>query len=306
MTDSFFSRLFRQVAPPLPAVVEVGPLGVVYGPGTAQELAQAAKGMAAVAVEPEKYPSPPIPHAYAYVPLAGFHGGNQAHRPFLAAVEQADGFLRDATGVALMDPHGPGTTLIDYRKPAVRQVMRLYLSQQAKAGYRGFFFDAIDSLLLAEKLSPSHAGIARAAADFLEESVPELRHAGLAVVVNGGLYTVKGIDLLPIIGRSGAALAAEHQYTDAKGGLRTESDANWTKSRLVVFATAAASVKLPARFYFIEGPVARGELAKYYRDGAAWAQSLLLPIKRRLPQIAIEFGLYFTEDMDYRTLTPLP
>lgn len=304
MFGSFFRKTLKQATAPL--VREVGSLGVVYGAMDKTALIAAAAGMDAVTVEPALYPCAPLPNAYAYVPLSGFHSDNPLHKPFLEAIEAADGFLLDPSGTRLKDPHGAGTFLIDYRKTAVRTAMRRYLTQYTESGYRGFFFDAIDSLILAEKLAPNTHGVARAAGQFLEEVSPALRATGLRLIVNGGLYSAKGIDLLPMIGASGAALAAEHQYTDGKGGLRKPADAKWTQTRLIVYLAAAAAAGHGGRFYFIESPIARDALAAHYRDGAQWATQLLTPLKRRFPLTPVEFGLYFTDNGDYTALTARP
>ncbi|MEJ0010941.1 MAG: hypothetical protein WDN72_11045 [Alphaproteobacteria bacterium] len=112
-------------------------------------------------------------------------------------------------------------------------------------GYRGFFFDAIDSFTLTEKLVPSIDGAARAAGAFLEEILPSLRGMGSDAIVNGGLYATKSTTSSRLIGRCGAGIAAEHQYTDGKGHVRPAKDASWTRARLTVFATAAASGATP-------------------------------------------------------------
>ncbi|MEJ0010940.1 MAG: hypothetical protein WDN72_11040 [Alphaproteobacteria bacterium] len=62
-------------------VRNAGPLGIAYGKQDEPALREAAAGMQAVVVEPGFYSAPPLPNAYAYVPLSGFHSDNLATAP---------------------------------------------------------------------------------------------------------------------------------------------------------------------------------------------------------------------------------
>ena len=296
----------RPIVAPCCPVRETGGFGVMHGVMNPQDLARAAQGMSGISFEPQNYPSPPVPNAYAYIPLSGLNKDNPRHAPFWKEIEDlphGGGFLLDGQGSRIGDPHGPGTFLVDFRKPEVRAIMRRYIQQLSADGYRNFFFDAIDSVSLTEKNTQA-TGLAAATVDFVAEEHARIAARGGRSVVNGGLWDGAG-DLTERLGRSGVSLALENQFMF--NGERQSAGTNaWTSDRLAPYLRAAINSGFSPTVYFIEhAPASR--LAAERSAASNWARNLLgsMNIDSNRPG-EVTFGIYMTDQQHYRQLTPQP
>lgn len=170
---------------------QLKPVGFSYSQTDAATLQTMESQFRLIVVAPGNFTAPPTHNAAAYIPLTGFHIDNPSQAAWLERIEEMDGYLRNPAGNKIEDPTGPGTFLIDLRKPQVRAVLHDYIEVLRSAGYQHFFYDAIDSITSLEYNRPAdgYQGLSSATADFIIE---EQAATDGVTLVNGGFGYLDG------------------------------------------------------------------------------------------------------------------
>lgn len=254
-----------------------------------------------IVVEPGNFPIAPNDRSYFYFSTTGVNTSNASVRG-LGKSLQDKGLL-----LGVEDPGGPGTQMVDLRKPEARKVMADFLVSKLKdSKFEGVMLDAIASAEIVEKRDPvKYKGLAEAATTLVEE-VAEKLHAikpkPRKVIVNGIL---ENDELMQKIGKSTDMFMCESQCS-LSGNPRTENDNGWSAARLTALAKGAVEGKHKVGVIFVE-PGAGNNAQKVHDESSAIAKKIMTAANEAVGETAlVGGGLFVSKAADYQTFSPQP
>lgn len=213
-------------------------LTVYYGrkPGDMTNFLAAA-GSDIVAVEPAFFTTAPTANSYAYFSATGVNRSNKMLKPLHAKLEAIGGLLGKD------DPYGPGSSMVDTRKPDARKAMRDFLFSGWLDTYKGVMLDAIVSAEIMESDYPQYAGLLDSTLLLISEIATAL-HPSKKLIANSLLQSDAAMRAM---GKAADYVMCESQCA-LEGELRTASDNAWTIAKLSAVAKGAKGRKVGILF----------------------------------------------------------
>lgn len=258
-------------------------------------------GQDLLVVEPGNFPAAPNNHSYAYFSSTGVNVNNNSLKPLLKTLTDKNLLL------GMEDPNGPGTQLVDLRKPEARKEMINYLMKGMSASkYEGVMLDAVASAEILEQNNPvKFKGLADAAVTLVEELAEKL-HAmkpkGRKLIVNG---IMENNELMTRIGKATDMFMCESQCSNS-GTLRTEQDNAWTQGKLGALAKGAAEAKHKVGVIFVE-PGALGNTAMIQKEAPGIAKKLLAAANETAGEACLTgAGLYVCPQAHFQNFEAQP
>ncbi|MFD2523054.1 hypothetical protein [Emticicia soli] len=273
--------------------VALGKGAVYYGVSNSDILKKVGE-FKLVIIEPGHISSTSAPaNAIPYVSLTGVNQNNESLRKLSQDIANVDGFLKK-NGVIVNDHNGPGTYLVDLRKPKAFSIMKDFMVAQAKSYKAGIFLDAIDSATWQENNNPEFLGLIDASVNLMIEVSTEVhKMASKQVVVNGGLFQrIKNTDkdIFESIASVADWITTEAQYYNTDYSVRPASDNTWTNARLSRAANIFAANNKVMRLLMLE-PCRAGQHAAAAMAAKTFFQTFLQEIGKNA-KCSIEAYIY--------------
>ena len=198
--------------------------------------------------------------------------------------------LKDSSGHTVDDPLGPGTHMLDLRKPEVKTLLtKVALSYvdgknpQTKK-YEGIFLDALESAIALENGNPNfYKGLVRANVASIQDIAKNIKlsNPNNRVIVNGGLVRYAGkeatFDALATIAKDPNidGICVERQFSADRNG---EDSRSYTLDRVGTAIRAALNAG-KKRFSILALEADSFDITADQQAAAAFWQQLLAPLQ---------------------------